>query len=99
MYCACVCVFVCARVCKRACACMHMCVTIYLFLCNLILFKVRIEGTVERVSPEESAAYFSSRPRASQIGAMVSNQSTVIKDREVSIRGFPARMVYLKHDI
>ena len=45
--------------------------------------QVRVEGIVEKVSREESQAYFSSRPRASQIGAWVSHQSKVIDSRFV----------------
>ncbi|KAM8988659.1 pyridoxine-5'-phosphate oxidase [Ara ararauna] len=44
--------------------------------------QVRIEGSVKRLPEEESERYFHSRPRSSQIGAVVSRQSTVIPDRE-----------------
>jgi pyridoxamine 5'-phosphate oxidase len=45
--------------------------------------QVRIEGLVERVSHEESEAYFRTRPFGSQLGAWASNQSEVIPDRDV----------------
>ena len=44
--------------------------------------QVRIEGTIEKVSREESEKYFHSRPRGSQLGAIVSPQSQEIADRE-----------------
>ena len=44
---------------------------------------MRVEGTVERVSTEESHSYFKTRPRESQIGAWASPQSDVIERREV----------------
>ena len=43
--------------------------------------QVLIEGTVTKVAREESAAYFHSRPRASQLGAWVAQQSSVIPGR------------------
>ncbi|XP_009072626.1 PREDICTED: pyridoxine-5'-phosphate oxidase, partial [Acanthisitta chloris] len=43
---------------------------------------IRIEGSVKRLPEEESERYFHSRPRSSQIGAVVSRQSSVIPDRE-----------------
>ncbi|MFN7118804.1 MAG: pyridoxamine 5'-phosphate oxidase [Saprospiraceae bacterium] len=45
--------------------------------------QVRIEGTIEKVSAEESTVYFQSRPKGSQIGAWASPQSTVIPNRNV----------------
>ncbi|MCH81460.1 pyridoxine/pyridoxamine 5'-phosphate oxidase, partial [Trifolium medium] len=44
---------------------------------------VRVEGHVQKVSDEESEQYFHSRPRGSQIGAIVSKQSTVVPGRNV----------------
>ena len=45
--------------------------------------QVRIEGRVERASPDESDRYFASRPLASRIGAWVSPQSETIVSRDV----------------
>jgi pyridoxamine 5'-phosphate oxidase len=45
--------------------------------------QVRIEGHVEKIDTERSTAYFQSRPKSSQIGAWVSEQSKVIPNREI----------------
>jgi pyridoxamine 5'-phosphate oxidase len=45
--------------------------------------QVTIEGTVTKVSREEAEAYFHTRPLLSQLGAWVSQQSSVISGRKV----------------
>ena len=45
--------------------------------------QIRIEGHVEKLSLELSTAYFHSRPRESQLGAWVSEQSARVDSREV----------------
>ncbi|MBU0543136.1 MAG: pyridoxal 5'-phosphate synthase, partial [Gammaproteobacteria bacterium] len=45
--------------------------------------QVRIEGRVEKCSPEESDAYYLSRPAGSRLGAWASPQSQVIDSRAV----------------
>ena len=45
--------------------------------------QIHIKGKAERLTHEESDAYFAVRPRGSQIGAHVSPQSKVIESRSV----------------
>jgi pyridoxamine 5'-phosphate oxidase len=48
--------------------------------------QVRVRGMVERVSPQDSDAYFASRPRDSQIAAAISPQSRPIERVELDRR-------------
>lgn len=43
--------------------------------------QIRFEGRAEPIDPAESQAYFESRPRGSQLGAVASDQSQPIADR------------------
>ncbi|MBP7274630.1 MAG: pyridoxamine 5'-phosphate oxidase [Kiritimatiellae bacterium] len=53
-----------------------------------LIRQVRVEGPVERVSEEESDAYFRSRQRGSQIGAWVSHQSRPLANRKEFDRAY-----------
>jgi pyridoxamine 5'-phosphate oxidase len=58
--------------------------------------QVRVEGAVERVASADSDAYFATRPRAAQVGAVASQQSDVVASRDeldarVAAVGEPAR--------
>jgi pyridoxamine 5'-phosphate oxidase len=44
--------------------------------------QVRVEGTIEKLDKNYSEKYFQSRPKASQLGAVVSPQSQEINGRE-----------------
>lgn len=52
-----------------------------LFFWERLERQVRIEGTVTRVDDAESDAYFATRPRAANLGAMASSQSSVVGSR------------------
>jgi pyridoxamine 5'-phosphate oxidase len=53
-----------------------------LFPWHAVRRQVVVLGTAHQVSPADSAAYFRSRPRDSQLGAWASVQSSVILSRE-----------------
>ena len=52
------------------------------FFWDILERQVRIEGTIEKLSKEDSERYFHSRPKGSQVGAVVSPQSQEIADRD-----------------
>ena len=59
-----------------------------LFPWNAINRQIKIRGAGQRVGREESAAYFSARPRGSQLAAMASKQSRVLESRENLLAAF-----------
>ena len=62
--------------------------------------QVRVEGGVTRIDDAESDAYFQSRPRGSQIGAVASPQSRIIPDREaLEQRVAEVERVFETHDV
>jgi pyridoxamine 5'-phosphate oxidase len=54
-----------------------------LFFWGTLERQVRIEGTIEKISKEDSIRYFQTRPRASQLSAVASPQSQEIPDRDI----------------
>ena len=50
--------------------------------------QVRIEGKIEKISKQESEKYFNVRPLKSRYGALTSNQSEVVENREVLEKRF-----------
>jgi len=54
-----------------------------LFLWLPLERQVEVRGTVRRVSALEAMKYFASRPRGSQLGAWVSEQSSIIGSRQL----------------
>jgi pyridoxamine 5'-phosphate oxidase len=45
--------------------------------------QVEVNGLAEKISAGESIKYFASRPRGSQLGAWVSNQSSIVSTRSI----------------
>jgi len=56
--------------------------TSLLFHYHILQRQIRISGTAERATREESEAYFNTRPRSSQLGAWASKQSQELDSRE-----------------
>ena len=54
------------------------------FYWDIISRQIRVDGKVSKVSREESIEYFGKRPLKSRISAYISEQSKVIKDKQVN---------------
>jgi len=56
-----------------------------LFYWDVMSRQIRIDGKVTKINREQSIEYFSKRPFNSRISAYVSEQSKVIKNKDVKI--------------
>lgn len=70
-----------------------------LFYWDKLERQVRIDGKLEKVSKEESEAYFNTRPYKSRLGAWASKQSTVIESRSVIVKEFLKYMVKFRNHV
>jgi len=61
--------------------------------------QVRVEGTASLVSPDEVAAYFGTRPRASMLGAWASRQSRRVSGREELAAAYAAAETAYPDDV
>jgi pyridoxamine 5'-phosphate oxidase len=61
--------------------------------------QVRITGLISKLPPDENQNYFQSRPKESQLGAVVSPQSQVIQSREWLLSQFSEMRKSSKGDI
>lgn len=70
-----------------------------LFYWDKLERQIRIEGRTEKVTKEESDAYFQTRPYKSRIGAWASKQSTIIESRNVIVKEFLKYMVKYRNHV
>lgn len=61
--------------------------------------QVLVQGRVERVSREESEAYFATRPRGSRLAALISRQSEPIESRQQLERDFAQADLSFSEDV
>ena len=71
----------------------------FLFYWDKLERQIRIEGVLEKISAEESNAYFQTRPYSSRLGAWASKQSEVLKSRFTLMRKVAELMVKFKTDV
>ncbi len=67
-----------------------------LFFWDALERQVRIEGKLKKISTKDSDEYFHSRPFESQVGAIASSQSKVLKSREELEKKYSALLVQYK---
>ncbi len=70
-----------------------------LFYWDVLEKQIRIEGKISKLSREESEAYFSTRPYNSRIGAWASEQSSMIKGRNILEKDFEKYLTKFKTDV
>ena len=58
--------------------------------------QIRVQGTIEKLPPEESDKYFNSRPFESQVGAWASSQSEIVADRKELDQSYDRMLVSYK---
>jgi pyridoxamine 5'-phosphate oxidase len=69
-----------------------------LFFWETLERQIRIEGTCQKVSEQESDVYFKSRPRESQIGAFISKQSEILENPKNLMQDFDFAMQRLCYE-
>lgn len=67
-----------------------------LFFWDALERQVRIEGKLKKISTKDSEEYFHSRPFESQVGAIASSQSKVLKSREDLEKKYEALLIQYK---
>ncbi len=68
-----------------------------LFFWKELARQVHITGRAEKVSTAESMRYFATRPRGSQLGAWVSQQSSIISSRQLLLAKFEELKKKFRH--
>jgi len=70
-----------------------------LFYWDIFERQIRIEGTISKISRQETLEYFNSRPYTSRVGAVVSQQSQPLKSRLTLVKEAAKFILEHKNDI